>query len=225
MARFARVVVPGYPHHVTHRGNHRQTVFFSDSDRQVYLRLLKGFFARYSVRTLGYCLMSNHAHLLLVPESPRSLALGVGRLMNDYARWQHTQCNQTGHLWQNRYFSCPVDEDRIWDVLRYVELNPVRAHMVQQAWDWPWSSATAHVCGNDASGLVEMNPWAQEHDPDSWQRSLVEGAIGGAANEQIRIATRTGRPFGSHEFIRHLEKRLGRRLVPSKGGRPKNVVT
>jgi putative transposase len=223
MARFARVVVPGAPHHVTHRGNHKQTVFFSDRDRQVYLSLLKRFFEHYSVRVLGYCLMSNHVHLLLVPDGPQSLALGVGRLMNDYARWQHAQSDRTGHLWQNRYYSCPVAANRLWDVLRYIELNPVRARMVDQAWDWPWSSAPAHVLGNDADPLLDMAQWGAAHGFDSWRRSLVE-VVDAERDDQLRLATRTGRPFGNEEFIRHLERVLGRRLERGKGGRPRKVT-
>lgn len=111
MPRVARVVIPGYPHHVTQRGNHRQTVFFADTERDFYLTLLRKYFALFQVQMTGFALMTTHVHHILVPELPTSLAKGVGRLHNDFARWQQIQRDLTGHLWQNRFFSCPLDED------------------------------------------------------------------------------------------------------------------
>jgi len=127
MARIARVVVPGYWHHITQRGNHQQTVFYSDADREFYLRLLKQNGARYDFQLAGYCLMGNHVHLLGIPHGPHSLARAIGRTHNDYARWLNFRRGETGHVWQNRFYSCALDETHRWLALRYVEWNPVQA--------------------------------------------------------------------------------------------------
>ena len=133
----ARAVAVGMAHHITQRGNYRQTVFFDDGDRQLYLAVLQENASRYRLRLLGFCLMSNHVHLIAVPEREDSLACALGRTHADYARWLHIRQRQTGHLWQNRFYSCPLDHAHCWAAMRYVERNPVRAGMVETAWQWP----------------------------------------------------------------------------------------
>lgn len=218
MTRFARIVVPGWVHHVTQRGNHRQTVFFSDNDRQVYLGLLTRHFTAYQLALIGYCLMDNHSHLVVIPEKKNSLANGVGRMHRDFARWQNVQCNRSGHLWQNRFFSCPVEEDRVWQVLRYVELNPVRAGLVKKPWDWPWSSARSHVTGVD-HGLLDLSLWRKYYTGDLWKEYLEAAAAEKPMEGLIRIATTTGRPFSNDETAQQLESQLGRPLRAKKQGR------
>ncbi len=223
MARFARLVIPGCPHHVTQRGNHRRTVFFADSEREFYLKLLSLSYTRAGILTTGYSLMTNHVHHVLIPDRTDSLARGVGRLHNDFSRWQQMQRNLTGHFWQNRFFSCPLDDEHFWMALRYVELNPVRAGLVKHAWDWPWSSARAHVTGVDESGLLDMKPWWKRFDPEKWKSFLEEGLNDPWNNDYIRRATRTGHPLGSKEFILRLEMITGRRLQRQKPGpKPRN---
>ena len=132
MTRRPRVVIPGWVHHITQRGNHRHSVFFSPHDRNIYLSLLADYFPLYEIHLIGHNLMDNHVHLVVIPEKENSLADGIGQLHHDFALWQNIQHRTSGHLWQNRFFSCPVEEDRVWEVLAYVELNPVRANMVCQ---------------------------------------------------------------------------------------------
>jgi putative transposase len=155
MARLARVVVPGVWHHVTQRGNRRQTVFFSDADRATYLQFLMRHCARSAVHITGYCLMGNHVHLIAVPETSAGLAHALGRTDVDYARWLNLRRGETGHVWQNRFYSCPLDQRHQWEALRYVELNPVRAGLAADAAAWPWSSAAAHLAGVDRSGILD----------------------------------------------------------------------
>lgn len=218
MPRIARIIIPGCPHHVTQRGNHRQRVFFADAERDFYLQLLRRYFALFQVDMVGYVLMSNHVHHVLIPAMPTSLAKGIGRLHNDFARWQQIQRNLTGHLWQNRFFSCPLDEDHFWEALRYAELNPVRAGLVRYAWEWPWSSARAHVTGIDETGLLNMDLWRTRFDGNRWKRFLEEGMKSTGDLDRIRLATRTGRPLGGDDFVRRLEALTGRLLRPKKRG-------
>jgi putative transposase len=218
MPRLQRLVIPGRPHHITQRGNHRQRVFFSDRDYETYLTLMRKYFRKYGVDLAGYSLMPNHVHQAAIPALENSLAKGVGLLHNDFSRWQQIQRDQTGHLWQNRFFSNPMDDSYFWVALRYIELNPVRAGFVRNAWDWPWSSARAHVTGVDETGMLNMELWGKYFDKIQWKEFLLEGLNKTDETDLIRVANRTGRPIGSEDFIRSLEKTTGRSLFPKKRG-------
>jgi putative transposase len=218
MARIARVVVPGAWHHATQRGNHRQTVFFAEADCRFYLDLLRLYTARYEVRILGYCLMGNHVHMVAMPMEPQGLAKALGRTHNDYARWMNLRRCDTGHLWQNRFYSCPLDERHGWEALRYVELNPVRAGLAERAAEWRWSSADAHLTGADGTGLIDLSAWAARWTPASWREALDLGVEDAALVERIREATRTGRPAAEEACLRDLERQTGRRLRPRRPG-------
>ena len=210
MARRARIIIPGWPHHVTQRGNHRETVFFKDEDRNAYLNLLRRQFGFYDLSMMGYCLMSNHIHCVVIPPTMEALSSGVGRLHRDFSRLQNIRCSRVGHLWQNRFYSCPVGFDRVWDVLAYVELNPVRAHIVDGPSHWQWSSAQAHVSGIDETGLLDMNLWRQHFDGSSWEKFLEAAKARKQLQNAIRSATSAGRFWGSDEVAKQLEDQLGR---------------
>lgn len=219
MARIARVVVPGYWHHVTQRGNHQQIVFFTDADRIFYLNRLQHYCAEFALHIGGYCLMSNHVHLLVVPETSTSLARAVGRTHNDYARWVNFTRAQQGHLWQNRFYSCPLDEAHRWFALRYAEMNPVHAGLVARPEDWRWSSARAHVAGTDPAGLIEFADWIRRWCPADWKCALEVGIAGAAWIDRLREATRTDRPLGGDGFVQEVEALVRRSLQPQKRGR------
>lgn len=219
MPRLARVVVPGVPHHITQRGNNRQDVFFGDDDRRAYLALLRAHAEKYGLGILGYSLMTNHVHLVVVPAAPESLAKGVGRTHFRYTqRMQHLH-DWTGHLWTNRFFSCPTDEAYCWAALRYVELNPVRAGLVASPWEYPWSSAAAH-CAKATDPLLDLTLWQGSWTPARWQAWLARGTDE-AELAALRASTHTGRPLGESSFIARLEEALSRRLHILPGGRPR----
>jgi REP-associated tyrosine transposase len=210
----------GVPVHVTQRGNRRHDVFFTDDDRQLYLSKLREYSTQYHLRLLGYCLMTNHVHLIAVPGRPNSLAKALGRAHHDYTRWLHIRRGWVGHLWQNRFFSCPLDAAHRWEALRYVELNPVRAGLVRRADDWPWSSARAHLAeaSSDDERLLDLTPWRDRYGAARWREALESSVSDVALRDRIREATRTGRPLGSAEFVDSLECALKRRLRPAKPG-------
>jgi putative transposase len=212
MGRIARVVVPGWPHHVTQRGNHRQNVFRSDHDREVYLELLAKHKRNYHLDLIGFSLMPNHVHEIPIPEYDNSLAKGIGRTNNDYSRWFNIQCNQTGHLWQARFYSCTIELDSLENVLAYVELNPVRAGLVKRPEDWKWSSAQAHLTGVDETGLLDMKWWRCHFTPESWADYLQKKLHDDKLLHRIRTATQTGRPFASKKGLRQIELLLNRSL-------------
>lgn len=162
-------------------------------------------------------LMSNHVHLVAIPLRANSLALVLGQTHNDYARWVHVRRSATGHLWQNRFYSCPMGQSHVWRGLRYVELNPVRAGIVSQAWEWPWSSACAHLAGHDTTGMLDMSLWTAAFTVEEWREQL--GALQHEEEiERLRRSTHTGRPFGDEGFVTSLELTLGRSLRPHKRG-------
>ena len=123
----------GVPHHITQRGNNRQDVFLVDEDRRFYLDTLAEDCRRCGVGVLGYCLMTNHVHLVAVPERADSFARALRRSHSRYAQRFNRQYGRSGHLWQNRFFSCPLGRDHLLTALFYVDQNPLRAGSVGQA--------------------------------------------------------------------------------------------
>ena len=221
MPRTARVVVPEFAHHVTQRGNAHRDVFFLPADRQVYLGLLQQYSELYALRILGYCLMTNHVHLLVVPRLEGSLARTMREVHGRYARYRNAIERTSGHVWQNRYYSCPLEGLRVASVMRYVELNPVRAGLVRVAEDYAWSSAFIHLGGTDRAGLLDQEEWRRNWTPEAWASELRLGEDDAAA---IRRATYSGRVVGGEGFVAELEGRLQRRIAPGKAGRPKKEV-
>jgi putative transposase len=209
MPRLARTVIVGIPHHITHRGNRRSTIFFADDDRQCYLRLLLTASRKHHLGLWAYCLMSNHVHLLAVPGRADSLAKALGYTHMMHARRVNSRYGWTGHLWANRFYSSPVEPEQSSVVARYIELNPVRARIIERAEDHPWSSARSHCLGDRDPLLAHNRPMAG--DCEEWQRWLGQETQESEA-AALRRATATGSPFGSEAFVEHLEEVLGRRL-------------
>ena len=219
MTRLARVVAPGIPHHVTQRGNRRQTTFFNDEDYAAYLDLLAEQLARASVALWAYCLMPNHVHLIVVPETEDGLAAALGEAHRRYARRVNFREGWRGFLWQGRFASFPLEGDHLAAAARYVELNPVRAKLATEPEDWPWSSARAHLAGRDA-GALSVRPLLD--GVGDW-RAFLDGGLGEEALEALRRHERTGRPLGSTAFVERLERMLGRSLKKRKPG-PKRAA-
>ncbi len=220
MARIARVTVPGIPHHITQRGNRRQSVFFSEADRRLYLRLLQEQGDRFGITFWAYCLMDNHVHLVAVPENEHSFARGFGEVHRRYTSIVNYREGWTGFLWQGRYSSFPLDEKYLYAAVRYVELNPVRAGIVERASDYPWSSAKAHV-------LKQRDPLLSENflndEIRDWSDYLLESE-GKQLIERFDLHGRTGRPLGEESFVGRLELQTGRILRPKKVGRKSRIA-
>jgi len=214
MARLPRIVVPGVPHHVTQRGTRRMQVFFSEGDYRLYIRILAIQARRHELDIWAYCLMPNHVHLLVVPSGEQGLARPLGQAHHRYALEINRRHRWTGHLWQERFASFPMDEPHLMAAMRYVLLNPVRAGLAEAAVDWPHSSARAHALG-DPDPLVNCRP-AAERVAD-WQAFLEKPPD--KATEAFRHHRRIGRPLGSESFIDQLEAITGQRLRPRKVGR------
>lgn len=214
MARIARVVAPGLPHHITQRGNRRQRTFFCKEDYAVYLELMREWCAKCAVEIWGYCLMPNHVHLVAVPRETRDLCRAVGEAHRRYTRYVNFREGWRGYLWQGRFSSFVMDEPHLIAAVRYVELNPVRAGLAGKAWDYPWSSAVAHLRGAD-DGLARVAPL--KGIIGDWKKYLEE-PLSGAEAEKFRKASSTGRPLGDEKFVAGLERLLMRPLLKGKPG-------
>jgi len=223
MPRVARYIFAGVPHHVTQRGNRRGRVFFSEADHRVYLTWLSEYATQHEVDVLAYCLMSNHVHLVLVPVARNSLHLALRRLHLRYAQRVNRAHEWKGHLWQGRYFASALDEAYFWAAIRYVELNPVRAGMVEQAEDYPWSSAQAH-CGLRTDPVLSLNPSWQRKIASvvDWSSWLREG-MGQKELEALRLNGPSGLPCGSESFVADLEAISKKRLRLRSSGRPRKA--
>jgi len=218
VARMPRVVVPHFPHHVTQRGNRRQKTFFSNEDYLAYIDLIADARHEVGIEVWAYCLMPNHVHLVIVPNEPDSLANLFRLAHRRYTRRINLREGWRGHLWQERFHSFVMDEVHLIAAVRYVELNPVRASLCEQPADWPWSSARAHLIGQDDK-LVSVAPMTARVGNWSHYLAVVEQQ---QQQDTIRKHTRTGRPVGNMRFLRKLELITGRNLDKKRPG-PKLV--
>jgi putative transposase len=185
----------------------RREVFSADQDRNTYLRLIQENLADAAVRILGYCLMSNHVHLVAVPAKEDSLSILLRRVHGRYAQYYNARTGRSGHLWQNRFFACMLGPTHLWAALSYVEGNPVRAGIAEHATEYPWSSASAHLADVDQSGILDMEWWRRER-PRNWSELL--NSDGSQAESGLRGCTYAGKPFGEAGFVSEMAERFGR---------------
>ena len=226
MARRPRFDLPGFPQHVVQRGNDRKPCFFADIDRHRYLDDLRHLALELDCPVHAYVLMTNHVHLLLTPRQPRALPRLMQALGRRYVRYVNDRYLRTGTLWEGRYKACLLDDDaHLLNCYRYIELNPVRAGMVADPADYPWSS-------HGANALGKPDPLVQPHTrylalagepPQRRQtyRSLVLAGLEPAELERIRRAVQGQQALGDHRFRYEIEYQLSRRVGPAPIGRPR----
>ncbi len=212
MPRNLRTIEPGVAYHVTQRGVDRQKVFFSDGDRRTYLSLVGENLADAGVSVLAYCLVTNHVHWVVVPDREDALAVLFRRVHGRYAQYVNARRARTGHLWQNRYFSCAVARGHLWSAVRYVELNAVRAGIVKDPGSYRWSSAAAHLTGPEGVELalpLDWKIWREAGGAGGWAELLGDREHLAEVVE-LRRCTYSGKPYGSQEFVEGMEAKFGR---------------
>ena len=215
MARLPRFVFPGIPHHITQRGNGRAQTFFEDGDFELYRDLLAESAARARAEVWAYCLMPNHVHIILVPSDEDGLRRTFGDLHRRYTGFINARRRTTGHLWQGRFGSVAMDEAHLYNAIRYVTLNPVRAGLVDRAEDWAWSSARAHLTGSD-DRLVRVAPVLDRTGPFA---AFLDGHFDEDSDFlALRRAETIGRPIGDATWLAGLETQSGRILVAGRRG-------
>jgi len=210
MPRNQRCVLPGQAYHITQRGTNRQRIFFTDSDRSTYLRLLAQNLGDADARILAWCLMPNHIHLIALAGRDDSLSVLLRRVHGRFAQMINARRLRSGHLWQNRFYSCALSPTHLWRALAYVERNPVRAALASRPELYRWSSAAVHLgLAADRYSLLDKEFWAANGGASAWAELL-------AATEQsldlrlLRRCTFAGRPFGDDEFTALFERRFQR---------------
>ena len=225
MARLPRLTVPGYPHHVIQRGNNRQAIFASAQDNEALLQLLVENAVKFNVAVHAYVLMGNHFHLLATPATVDGLPLMMQAVGRRYVRYFNDRQGRSGTLWEGRYRSTVIDTDRyLLACMVYLDLNPVRAGLVERAEQYPWSSHR-HYLGLVQDKLVTPHPlfWDLGNTPFAREvkyAELVRGGLAAGQQQALTDSALSGWALGDAAFVADLQKRTQRRLLKSQPGRP-----
>lgn len=228
MPRMGRIVLPNYPHHVVQRGHNRQVVFAAEQDYQRYIADLRELKDAFGIKVYAYCLMTNHVHLLVTPESPESTGLMMKGLGQRYVQYINRTYRRSGTLWEGRFRSCLMQEEAyVLACYRYIEMNPVRAGMVEHPAEYRWSSYRPNAQG-EASALRCAHPLYQALSQDERLRAesyreLFRYQLDPGLVDQIRAATNGNYALGSPKFSAEVEAALGRRVTRGMAGRPKRA--
>lgn len=228
MARLSRLTLPGVPHHILQRGNNRQPIFSGPADYQLMLTLLEAHARAQAVAVHGYVLMPNHFHLLATPETATGVASMMQAVGRAYVRRYNQAQGRSGTLWEGRYRSTLIDAGTyLVPCLVYMDLNPVRAELVAEAADYPWSSY-AHFAGHATQRLITppAQYWALGNTPFAREAAYAERVRAGLSVAQVQAlsdAVSSGWPLGAAEFLDDLQGRTGRRVARGQPGRPPRV--
>ena len=225
MARLPRLTLPGYPHHIIQRGNNRQAIFLSSGDRQLLLDLLRENAEKFGVAIHAYVLMPNHFHVLATPTTAHGLPQMMQAVGRRYVRLFNNSNARTGTLWEGRYRSTLIQADRyLLACMVYIDLNPVRAGLVAQAADHPWSSH-AHYAGFKVDSLITPHSlfWALGNTPfarEAGYSALVRAGISGQELNDLTQSALSGWALGESGYVSELQKQTNRRVVRASAGRP-----
>lgn len=225
MARLPRLTLAGYPHHVVQRGNNRQAIFSSAADYQYLLRLLEEHAKRFEVDIHAYVLMTNHFHLLATPQNDQGLPLLMQAVGRSYVRYFNDSRGRSGSLWEGRYRSTLIETDRyLLMCMAYIDLNPVRAGLVNDALDYAWSSHGFYV-GVRADKLITPHAllWDMANTPFGREVAYADLVRGGVTADQQGALTSSvlaGWALGEPAFVTELQKKTARRVNKVKAGRP-----
>jgi putative transposase len=223
--RMARLVVPHYPHHVVQRGHNRQVIFASTQDYERYLRTLRDLKKELGIAVYAFCLMTNHVHLLLAPSEAGALGRLMKRLAGRQTRHHNRLEGRSGTLWESRYKSSVVQRDNyLLACSRYIELNPVRARIVNLPEDYPWSSCRYRL-GPDRPNWLDPDPGyiglgATDAERRRRYREFLRAGIPSGERDLIREAVQRGQLTGSDRFTHEVAGILGRRVERRGPGRP-----
>jgi putative transposase len=228
MPRKRRFFMPGVPAHVVQRGNNRQAVFYEDPDYRVYLEWLEEGAKRYGCAVHGYVLMTNHVHLLATPQESDSISRMLQYVGRRYVPYVNHTYGRSGTLWEGRFKASPVDaSEYLLACYRYIEMNPVRAGMVETPRGYRWSSYRANAQGT-ADPVVSPHDMYLGLGTDEPQRraayrALFRGYVEDPDMEDIRACLQTGTPLGNDRFRTEIERTLQVKVGQATRGRPKKV--
>lgn len=225
MARLPRLSIAGYPHHVLQRGNNRQGIFTSPADYRTLLDLTQEAARKWGVAVHAYVLMDNHFHLLATPEAAESLPRMMQAVGRRYVRYFNDSQQRSGSLWEGRYRSTVLQaETGLLACMAYIDLNPVRAGLVSEARNYPWSSH-GHYTGIRSDSLITPHAlyWALGNTPFEREVAYADRVQAGLPADQLSALTASllsGWPSGDASFVAELRKQTGRRVDKRRAGRP-----
>ncbi len=229
MARLSRLTLPGYPHHIIQRGNNRQAIFTTVADYEFLLGLIDANAKKFEVELHAYVLMTNHFHLLATPKTDTGLPQMMQAIGRSYVRYFNDLQGRSGTLWEGRYRSTLIQTDRyLLACMAYIDLNPVRAGLAQDARDYPWSSYGSYV-GLRTDKLITPHAlyWALANTPfgrEAAYADLVRVGISSDQQTALTKATLAGWALGSDDFVADLQKKTLRRVHQNTAGRPHSSV-
>lgn len=220
-----RLVLLGTPLHLIQRGNNRQACFYADADYQFYLEWLEKCADKYGCEIHAYVLMTNHVHLLVTPGEHDSAGLMMKYLGQRYVQYINRTYRRSGTLWGGRFKSCIAqDEAYVLGCYRYIELNPVRASMVDQPAEYRWSSYRVNGQGEPSTLITPHDQYLQisalKEDREFQYRQLFRHQLDPGLIDEIRDATNGNFALGSVRFKSEVSAALNRRVVPGRSGRP-----
>ena len=226
MARLPRVSPVGFPQHIIQRGNNHQVCFTSDQDFAAYANWLIDYSIKFEVGIHAWVFMSNHVHLLCTPRTEGGISAMMQGLGRQYVRYFNFTHNRTGTLWEGRFKSCLVQEDAyLLQLYRYIELNPVRANMVNTPAEYTWSSYQINALGKKSRlctpHSLYLSLGKNKQDIQAEYRALFVDEISPSVLEEIRAGVNQGMVIGSDQFKDEIERLTGRCMHPKKKGRPK----
>lgn len=228
MGRLPRAIDDGLVYHALNRGNNRGEVFNDDGDREAFLEALDRTRSRYPLKLLGYCLMSNHFHLLLQPDTGQSISRILQSLTVAHTWRYHQRHQSSGHVWQGRFRSPVIqDDEHVLVVLRYIEANPLRAALVADPGDYRWSSFQHHGMGRDDPLLSPFPEWQELGRTEAERRRRWRAKVRTTQCEEeltaVRDSLRSGRPLGESGWVERMAERLRIDLQPRPRGRPRLI--
>lgn len=203
MARIKRIVIPNTPHHVTQRGVRSMNIFFKHDDYEYYKKILFEQSKIHGLKIVSYCLMTNHVHLIVIPKTKESLAKAIGETHRLYTRKINFEQKVKGHLFQERFYSTPLDDEHFLHALKYVEQNPVKAHMVKYPWNYKYSSATYRL------KLIQEDKLLSNHKLIDGIENYKNFLLEDINVEILKEKTRTGKPCGNEEFYDKIQSLVG----------------
>ncbi len=229
MPRSARIVIPGFPHHVIQRGHNRQTVFAEECDYHYYLDNLAEWKTALNCKVYAFCLMTNHVHLVIDPGAdPENLGKLMKRVAGRQTRFVNCQEGRSGSLWEGRFKSSPIDSDTyLLACCRYVEMNPVVAGICDDPADYPWSSCRSKLAGKEFDWLdydpLYLSLAATDGERTRRYRAFLSDAATEQERETIRLAIQRGQLTGGRRFVDEVEKKLNLRIELRGQGRPRKA--
>lgn len=229
MPRRPRIHLDGLPLHIVQRGHNREACFFCEEDYQSYLHWLGEALSRERVQLHAYALMTNHVHLLVTPETGESVPRLIMSLGRRYVQYINRTYRRTGTLWDSRYKSSLIDADSyLLSCMRYIELNPVRAAMVDDPAHYRWTSYRSNALGQANERLTPHPLYLalgrSDTDRLNAYRALFRASLDQAAIDDIRLALNQNQPLGNHRFMTSIERATGERREARPRGRPRKLV-